>query len=115
MVSFCRSALPKSGLAKLFEADLGFWFGALNVAARGQTLVPKHPQGFYFRPLPGTLAVLQNFEIPGAGHATFVSGGALFFGLGAPQNQQFADVLDGCRIEFFGQRLKHRFAGSAVI
>jgi hypothetical protein len=76
--------------------------GALDLAAGCQALVAQHAQDFDFGALAATFAVLEDLELARAGHAVFIDR-FFFFGLGAPQHQQFADVLDGRGVQFGGQ------------
>lgn len=102
-----------SGLAAFFDADL-FGFGALDLAAGGEALVAQHAQRFDFRALACLLAVLEHFDIAWSGHAIFVD--RLFLlGHGAPQDEEFSDVLNRCRAEFIGEGLEHGFARGAVV
>ena len=105
--------LSVSGLAAFFDAGLWLRLGALDVAAGREALVAQNAQGFDFGAGAGT-AELQHLEVAGAGHAVFVN---RFFlsGLGAPEHQQFADVLDGCSIELVRQGFEHLVAGYAVV
>jgi 23S rRNA (uridine2552-2'-O)-methyltransferase len=109
-------AINRLRLAAFLHTGLWLRLGAAHIATGGQTLVTQHPQGFDFRALACALAVFQYLEVAWASHAVFVDG-ALFddFDSGAPQHQQFADVLDGGRAEFFGQGLEHEFTGGAVV
>jgi len=108
----CTAA--RSGLTAFFEADLGFGFGALDVAAGGEPLVPKHPQRFDFRALPGALAVLEHLDVARPRHAVLIHG-ALFFGGGAPEHQQLADMLDRRCIQRFAYGVEQGFTPGPVI
>ena len=101
-------------MAAFFDAGFGFRFCAANIATRRQPLVTEHPQGFDLGALSGTFAVFQYFEIPWARHAIFVNG-FFFFQFGAPQHQQFSDVLNRRGVQLVRQGLKHGFAGHTVI
>ena len=106
----------RSGLTAFFDADLGFGFGAFDVATCGQPLVAQDAQRFHFRALAGALAVFQHLEVAGTRHAVF--GDGFFFGdvgLRPPQHQQFSDVLDGGGAELVCQCLEHGFARHPVI
>lgn len=88
--------------------------GAFDVAARCQTLVAQHPQGFDLGPLARAFAEFENLDIAWTGLSVFVQG--LFFGCcRAPEHNELADVLNGCGIELVGQAGEHRFAGGAVV
>lgn len=102
------------GLAALLDAHGWFGFGAFDIATSGQSLVAQDPQGFDLGTLPGALAVFQDLKVPGAWHAVFIDH-FFFFRLWAPEHQQFADVLNWCRVELVGQGLKHGVACRAVI
>lgn len=102
-----------SGLAAFLDAGLRLRLGALDIAAGREALVTQHAQGFDFGAGAGA-AELQNLEVAGAGHAVLVN---RFFldCLGAPEHQQFADVLDGSCIELVRQGFEHVVAGNAVV
>ena len=102
-----------SGLALFFDADL-LGLGTFDRTTSGKALIAKNTQGLDFRALATTFAVLEYFEVARAGHAVFING---FFPLrhGAPEYQQFANMLNWRGVEFVSQRLKHGFAGSTVI
>jgi 23S rRNA (uridine2552-2'-O)-methyltransferase len=97
-----------------FFQGLHFWFGALDLPARGQALIAQNAQSLHLGPLAAALAVLQDLEVARAGHPVLVN---RFFLLGhwAPKHQQFADVLDRRSVELVGQRLIHQLAGGAVV
>ncbi len=102
-----------SGLAAFFDAGLWLRLGAFDVATGREALVAQHTQGFDFGAGAGA-AEFQDLEVTGAGHAVFIH--RFFLGrLGPPEHQQFADVLDGCSIEFFRQGVEHLVAGCAVV
>ena len=66
--------------------------------------------------MASAFAVFQNFDVAWASHAVFVYGAFFYFlDRGAPQHQQFADVLNRRGIELVGQGDKHGFAGGTVI
>ena len=102
-----------SGLAAFFNA--GFWLrlGALDISAGREALVTQYAQGLNFRAGAGA-AELQDLEVARAGHAVFIDGFFLHR-LGAPEHQQFADVLDRGCIELFRQGLEHFVTGYAVV
>ena len=86
------------------------------MAACRQALVAQHAQGFYFRALAATLAVLHYLDVFGPGHAVFIdSTFPLLVRLRAPQHQQFANVLHSGGIQIGRQFLVHEFARSAVV
>ncbi len=103
-----------SGLAAFLGADFGFRLGTLHIAPRSQTLVAQNAQRLYFRTLPGALAVFEYLEVTRSGHAVLINR-TLFLRLGAPQHQQFANVLDRRSTELLGQRLEHGLSFSPVI
>ena len=103
-----------SGLAAFLDAGFGFGLGASDVSTRSQSLVAQHTQGFDFWALASTFAVLEYLDIAGARHAALVDR-LFFFYFGAPQHQQFADVLDGGSVQFGRQNLEHGFSGGAVV
>jgi len=82
--------------------------------ARRQTFVAQDPNGLDLGALPTAAAVLQDLEVTRPGLTVFVQ---RFFpgGLGAPQHQQFADVLDGRGVQLVGQGLEQAVAGTSVI
>ena len=88
--------------------------GPLDLAARGEALVTEHAQLLDLGALATPLAVLEHLDVAGAGHPVFIDS-ALLDGLRPPHNQQLADVLDGCSVEFSGQLVIHQLARGAVI
>lgn len=67
-----------------------------------------------FWALAALFAELEHLDIAWARHAVFIHG----FGFGrhgAPEHQQFANVLHGGCIEFGCEFLVHQLAGGAVI
>jgi hypothetical protein len=107
------AAAAGSGLTAFFDTDL-LGLGAFDLTTCREALIAKNTQGFHFRTLTAAFAVLEYFEIAWTGHTIFVD--RLFaFWHGPPEHQEFADVLNGSRIEFIGQSLKHGFPRCAVI
>ena len=105
----------RSRSSQLFFLDRGlFGLGPLDLAAGGQPLIAQHPNGFDLRSLAATAAVFEHLEITRARFALLVQD-LLLDGLGAPQDQQFADVLDGGSIQSIGEGLKQGVSGSAVV
>ena len=102
-----------SGLTLFLDADL-LGLGPFDRTTSGKALIAKNTQGLDFRALATTFAVLEYFEVARTGHAVLVN---RLFPLrhGAPEHQQFANMLNWRGVEFVSQRLKHGFAGSAVI
>jgi hypothetical protein len=94
----------------------GFLLGfcAFDLPARCQPLVAQHAQLLDFWALAAAFAEFKHFDIAWAGHAVFVHC-ALFFWLGAPQDQKLTNVLHWGRTKVGGQLLVHRLACSAVV
>lgn len=88
--------------------------GPFDLTARSQALVAQNAHRFDFRALPAAGAVFEDFEIAGSGFSVFI-GFFDFFGLWAPKDQKFADVLNGCRAELVGQLGHHGLACQAVV
>jgi hypothetical protein len=88
--------------------------GALDLAARSEALVAQHAQLLDLGALAAALAVFEHLDVAWAGHAVLIDR-TFLDGLGAPQYQQLADVLDGGCVEFGGQLLVHQLARHAVI
>lgn len=101
------------GLTAFFDADL-FRFGAFNLTACRQALVAKHAQCFDFGALAATLAVFENFKITRAGHTVFINRFFTFWH-GAPEHQEFANVLNRRGVKFVRERLKYGFSRDAVV
>ena len=101
-------------LAALLQADFGLCLGAFDIATGGQPLVAEYPQRFNFRALASALAVFQNLKVARSGHTVFVNG-AFTLGQWAPQHQQFANVLNGGRVQRVRQSVQNFFAHGAVI
>ncbi len=97
----------------LLDADL-FWLGPFDRAAGGETLIAKNAQSLHFWALTAALAVFEYFEITWTRHAVFID---RFFlvGHGAPEHQEFADMLNGRGIKLVGQGVKHDFPRGAVV
>src|SRR3990167_4925609 len=87
------AVIASIGLAFLDRGWLAL-LGALDLAARGQALVAQHAQRLDLGALAAALAELEHLDVLGAGHAVLIDS-AFFFGLGAPQHQQLADVWTG--------------------
>jgi hypothetical protein len=64
------SAFCLLGLVAFFDRFL-FDLGSLDLATGGETLIAQNAQGFDFRALTASAAVLQDFKIAGSGHAIF--------------------------------------------
>lgn len=90
------------------------YFGAFDAAAWGQALVAEYAHRFDLWALTAPAAELEHLDIAGRCATLFVRSLG-FFRHGPPQHQQFADVLDGGRVEAVGQCLQHGFAGHAVV
>ena len=103
----------ESVLVAFFDADR-FFLGAFDLATCGEALVAQDAQGLDFRALAAALAELEHLDIARTGQAIFV-GGFFPFGKWPPKHQQFANVLNRCRVQFVGQGLKHGFACDAVV
>ena len=101
------------GLTAFFDADL-FRFGAFDLTACCQALVAKHPQCFDFGALAAALAVFKDFKVTGAGHTVFVNRFFPFW-RGAPEHQEFANMLNRRGVKFVRERLKHGFSRDAVV
>ena len=100
-------------MSPFFERLL-FGFGSFDLAACSQSLIAQNSNRFDFRTLTTSCAVFQDFEVTRTRFAVLID----FFGflrLGAPENQQLANVLDRCCVELFCQLSKDGFALSTVV
>ena len=109
------AARPGAACSALTLLDAGLLgFGPFDLAACGQPLVAQYAKSFDLGPLAAPAAVFQDLEIPGSGHPVFID--CLFpGGLGAPEHQQLADVLDGGGIELGCQFLVEGLALDPVV
>lgn len=97
-----------------FLADHAF-LGALDQAASGHALVAHDLNLLDFRAAGAALGELQNLDLTRARLAAVLGLGIFLFRNGAPQHEQFTNVLNGCGIELVAQLGVHRFAGFAVV